>query len=82
MKRLVLALAMVAVASGPLFAGEKHVKQPPAATRPAEMPKRPLLDQMKTFSIRRDTGVATQPPATPPVRSGIEVNPWIVPSFN
>ena len=81
MKRFVFALAAVVLASGPTLASEARVKQAPVASQ--AMPSaRPLLDQMKTFSIRHDTDAAKQAPAEPRVRSGIEVNPWIVPSFN
>lgn len=82
MKRLVFALAAVVVTSGPSLAGEARAKQAPVAASQVVPSPRPLLDQMKTFSIRRDTGAARQTPAEPRVRSGIEVNPWIVPSFH
>lgn len=82
MKRFVYALAAIVLASGPSLASEARLKQAPAAASPVVPSVRPLLDQMKTFSIRRDTDAAKQAPAEPRVRSGIEVNPWIVPSFN
>ncbi len=78
MKRFVVTLIMVVAASSSL-AGEITAKQTPVAASKEETSKRPLLDQIKTYSIRRDTD-AVRP--EPRVRSGIEVNPWIVPSFN
>lgn len=83
MKRLIISLAVVATASGPLLAGEAPVKQSPAVdSSQAATPRRPLLDRMKTYSIHRDAETAGHATAEPRVRSGIEVNPWIVPSFH
>lgn len=83
MKRLIMSLAMAAAASGPSLAGETPVKQSPAVdSSQAATPRRPLLDRMKTFSIYRDAETAGHGTAEPRVRSGIEVNPWIVPSFH
>ncbi len=80
MKKLALAMAATLVATGPLFAGtaiEKHAKPAMSSTRVAQ-PETPLLDLLKTFSIGPKKATS-RPDARKP--SGIEVNPFIVPTF-
>ncbi|MFI0842396.1 hypothetical protein [Mesorhizobium sp. IMUNJ 23232] len=80
MKQVALALAVMVAVSSPLFAMDT-VKQPPAAptakTRVVKPAERPVLDQFKTQSI--DPAPNGNAPA--PRRSGIEINPWVVPNF-
>lgn len=83
MKKLALALAVVMAASSPLFAGQatkKQVRSPAAQPQVAKQANKPALDQTRTFSIEPMPGEAAAP-AKPRARSGIEVNPWIVPNF-
>lgn len=85
MKQVALALAVIVTVSSPLFAKDT-VKQPPAVPaararviKPAE---RPVLDQFKTQSIApASTRTDGNTPAPRRERSGIEINPWVVPNF-
>ncbi|MEQ1952350.1 hypothetical protein [Mesorhizobium sp. CN2-181] len=85
MKQVALALAVMVAVSSPLFAKDAVKQQPeaPAAkTRVVKPVERPVLDQFKTQSIdpvpKRTGGNA---PAPRGERSGIEINPWVVPNF-
>jgi hypothetical protein len=85
MKQFALALAIVLAASSPLLAKDR-VKQPktaPAATTQMVKPaQRPVLDPFKTQSIAPASNEAAKnAPAPRRERSGIEINPWIVPNF-
>jgi len=85
MKKVALALAVMVAVSSPLFAEDVAKQQPatPAAkariVKPAE---RPVLDQFKTQSIApASTRTDGNAPAPHRERSGIEINPWVVPNF-
>ena len=84
MKQVALALAVVMAVSSPLFAKDA-VKQPvaPAAkTRMVKPAERPVLDQFKTQSIAPASNQTDgNAPAPRRERSGIEINPWVVPNF-
>ncbi|WP_442581337.1 hypothetical protein ACSBOB_04875 [Mesorhizobium sp. ASY16-5R] len=85
MKQFALALAVLLAASSPLIAKEcvKKPKAPPAATTQVVKPaQRPVLDQFKTQSIAPASNEAAGTASAPRrERSGIEINPWVVPNF-
>ncbi|PSJ57281.1 hypothetical protein [Kumtagia ephedrae] len=82
MKKLALAFALLLGTSGPLLADTAAKDAGKAATPRTVTADRPVLDQTKTRSIRQAQEPAdTAAPAKRRVRSGIEINPWIVPSF-
>ena len=85
MKQVTLALAFMVAVSSPLFAKDVVKRQPAAPAAKARMVKpaeRPVLDQFKTQSIApasNQTGGNASAPRRE--RSGIEINPWVVPNF-
>lgn len=84
MKQVALALAVMVAVSSPLFAKDA-VKQPAASVAKTHVVKpaaRPVLDQFKTQSIDPVPNQAGGNAPTPRrERSGIEINPWVVPNF-
>lgn len=83
-KQVALALVVTVAVSSPLFAMDTVKQQPaPAAkTRVAKPAERPVLDQFKTQSIKPAPKQAGgNAPAPRRERSGIEINPWVVPNF-
>lgn len=82
MKRTALALAAVIAATGLATAKDAHVSKPHAPAACIETSQK--LDCGTTASISRDPNgapVTTSATKAQP-RLGIDVNPWIVPTFN
>ncbi|MDQ6437772.1 DUF680 domain-containing protein [Mesorhizobium sp. LHD-90] len=81
MKKLVFALGMTLAVSAPAMAASTAKKEPAPAARVEKPVKKPVLDQIRTHSIAPATATGNATPAPHRQRSGIEVNPWIVPNF-
>lgn len=82
MRRTILALAALAATSGFAMANDTHktTPQPTACTQTISGQK---LDCGPTGSIKDDKGPqTTNAIGADKPRVGIDVNPWIVPSFN
>jgi hypothetical protein len=80
MKKIALAVALVLGATGSVLAGPAGTAAEKAPVQRPVAAERPVLDQTSTQSIAPKTG-SPAAPAKPRIRSGIEVNPWIVPGF-
>lgn len=84
-KQAVLVLAIILAVSSPLLAKGAVKAQPEApvakgrTVKPAE---RPVLDRFKTQSIKPSSNRTKGDTSAPrKERSGIELNPWVVPNF-
>ncbi|MBE1207267.1 DUF680 domain-containing protein [Aminobacter carboxidus] len=82
MRRTILALAALAATSGFAMANDTHktTHEPTVCSQTASGKK---LDCGSTGSVSNDRGPATTNSiSAEKPRVGIDVNPWIVPSFN
>jgi hypothetical protein len=82
MRRTILALAAIAATSGFAMANDTHktTHEPTVCSQTASGKK---LDCSSTGSLSNDRGPATTNSiAAEKPRVGIDINPWIVPTFN
>lgn len=85
MRRTILALAALAATSGFAMAKDTHVSKPHAHAVCSQTMTKQKLDCGTTGSISRDRHggpVTTNSTGRTEPRLGIDINPWIVPSFN
>lgn len=83
MQRTILALAAVLATSGLAMAKDTHTTKPHTPAACSEMASG-KLDCGATGSVRDDRGPLTTNSirTSDKPRVGIDINPWIVPSFN
>lgn len=83
MKRTVLALATVIAATGFAMAKDAHVTAPKAPAACTQTVSGAKVDCSSTGSVSKDKPpVTTNSIGAEKPRLGIDIDPWIMPSFN